>query len=163
MNRIRARQKRTPSYEALEGRLVLSAGVISDQAHALVMNQTQRQVPASFRGHVSESGSMVTITNLKGTIKQDHFTGSGAGTMSGTIFQGGDVFLSNKQGTIHLKLSPATVTQVGKRTRQLVPVVALESTGKYAQFTGDTGTLTTWNVPARPKATASFSGVFTIP
>ena len=167
MNRIRPRQKRTPRFEALEGRLVLSTGmgmgVISHHAHALVRSQAQRQVPASFRGHVSVSGSTVTTTNLTGTIGRDRFTGSGTGTMSGTIFQGGDVYLSNKQGTIHLRLSPATVTQVGKRIRQTVAVVALDATGKYAPYTGSPGTLTTWNVPARPNATASFSGVFTIP
>ena len=111
---------------------------------------------------MSVSGSTVTMTNLTGTIGRDRFTGSGTGTVSGTIFQGGDVYLSNKKGTIHLRLSPATVTQVGKRIRQSVAVVALDSTGKYARFTGDTGTLTTWNVPARPNATASFSGVFNL-
>ena len=169
MNRNRARQKRTPKFEALEGRLVLSTGmatgVISHHAHALVRSQPQRQVPASFRGHVSVSGSTVTTTNLTGTIGSDHFTGSGTGTTSGTIFQGGDVYLSNKQGTIHLRLSPASVTQVGvrKRIRQTVAVVALDATGKYAPFIGSPGSLTTWNVPARPNATASFSGVFTIP
>jgi hypothetical protein len=167
MNRNRARQKRTPKFEALEGRLVLSTGmamgVISHPAHALVRSQPQRQVPASFSGHTSVSGSTVTTTNLTGTIGRDHFTGSGTGTTSGTIFQGGDVYLSNKQGTIHLKLSPATVTQVGKRIRQTVAVVALDATGKYAPFIGSPGSLTTWNVPARPNATASFSGVFTIP
>ena len=171
MNRNRARQKRTPRFEALEGRLVLSTGiatgVISHQAHALVRSQVQaqRQGPASFRGHVSVSGSTVTTTNLTGTIGRDRFTGSGTGTQSGIIFQGGDVYLSNKQGTIHLRLSPASVTQVGvrKRIRQTVAVVALDATGKYAPFIGSPGKLTTWNVPAKPNATARFSGTFTLP
>ena len=167
MNRIRPRQKRTPRFEALEGRLVLSTGmgmgVVSHHAHALVRSQPQRQVPASFRGHVSMNGSTVTTTNLTGMIGRDHFTGSGTGTMSGTIFQGGDVYLSNKQGTIHLQLSPATVTQVGKRTRQTVAVVALDATGKYAPFIGSPGELRTWNIPTKANATASFSGIFTIP
>jgi len=140
-------------------------GLISRHAHALVRSQAQRQVPASFKGQVSVSGTTVTTTNLTGTIGRDHFTGSGTGTTSGIIFQGGDVYLSNKQGTIHLKLGPATVTQVGvhKRIRQTVAVVALDATGKYAPFIGSPGQLTTWNVPTRPNATASFSGVFTIP
>ncbi len=167
MNRIRPRQKRTPGFEALEGRLVLSTGMgtgeISHHAHALVSSQPQRQVPASFRGHVSITGSTVTTTNLTGAIGRDRFTGYGTGTTSGTIFEGGDVYLSNKQGSIHLRLSPATVTQVGKRMRQSVAVVALDATGKYAQYTGSTGELTTWNIPGRPSATSSFSGVFTIP
>ena len=166
MNRIRPRQKRTPRFEALEGRLVLSTGgigVISPQAHVLVRSQAQRQVPASFRGHLSESGSTVTTTNLTGTIGRDHFKGSATGTTSGTIFQGGYVYLSNSKGSVTLKLFPATVTQVGKRIKQTVAAVALDCTGKYAQYTGSPGELTTWNVPARPNATASFSGVFTIP
>ncbi len=167
MNRIRARQKRTPRFEALEGRLLLSTGmgtgVISHQAHALVMSQPQRQVSASFRGHVTISGSTVTTTGLTGTIGRDHFTGSGTGTTSGTIFQGGYVYLSNSKGTITLRLSPATVTQVGKRIKQTVAAVAVDATGKYSQYTGSPGELTTWNIPARPKATASFAGAFTIP
>jgi hypothetical protein len=167
MNRIRPRQKRSLRFEALEGRLVLSTGmgtgVISHQAHALVTSQPQRQVPASFRGHASVSGSTVTTTNLKGTIGRDHFTGSGTGTTSGTIFEGGYVYLSNSKGIVTLHLFPATVTQVGKRTRQSVAVVAVESSGKYAPYAGNTtGTLTTWNIPARPNATATFSGVFNL-
>jgi hypothetical protein len=166
MNRIRPRQKRTPSFEALEGRLVLSTvmgtGVISHQARAMVRSQAQHQVPASFTGHVSVSGSTITTTNLTGMIGRDRFTGYGTGTTSGIIFQGGDVYLSNKRGSVHLHLSPATVTQVGKRIRQSVAAVALESTGKYASFIGDTGTLKTWNVPAKPSATSTFSGVFNL-
>jgi len=122
----------------------------------------QVPVPVSFRGHVSASGSTVTTTNLTGTIGRDHFTGSGTGTTSGTIFQGGYVYLSNSKGSVTLQLSPATVTQVGKRTRQSVAIVAVRSTGKYAQYAGNTGTLTTWNIPARPNATATFSGVFNV-
>ena len=167
MNRIRARQKMTPRFEALEGRLVLSTGmgtgVISHQAHALVMSQPQRKVSASFRGHVTIIGSTVTTTGLTGTIGRDHFTGSGTGTTSGSIFQGGYVYLSNSKGTITLQLSPAKVTQVGKRTRQTVAAVAVDATGKYSQYTGSPGELTTWNIPARANATATFAGVFTIP
>jgi hypothetical protein len=136
--------------------------MISHHAHALG-SQAHRQVPASFRGHVSVSGSTVTTSHLTGTIGRDHFTGSGTGTTSGTIFEGGDVYLSNKQGTILLQLSPATVTQVGKRIRQTVAVVAIDATGKYAPFIGSPGELRTWSVPAKPNATASFTGIFTIP
>ena len=162
MNRIRARQKRTPSFEALEGRLVLSTGVISLQPHALVMSQTQRQVSVSFKGHTFVNGSTVTITGLTGTFGRDRLSGSGTGTTSGPIFQGGDVYLSNKQGTIHLTLFPATVTQVKGRTRQSVAVVAVSATGKYAPYVGKTGALTTWNTPANPKATSTFSGVINL-
>ncbi len=170
MNRIRPKKKLSPSFEALEGRLALSTGmglgaeVIAHQAHVLVKSPANRQVPVSFRGHVSVSGSTVTITKLTGTIGRDHFTGSGTGRTSGTIFQGGYVYLNNSKGSVILQLSPATVTQVGKRTRQSVAVVAVESSGKYAPYTGNgnTGTLTTWNIPARPNATATFSGVFTL-
>ena len=123
MNHNRAKQKRTPRFEALEGRLALSTGMsmglIPHPAHALVRSQSQahRKVPASFTGHVSLSGSTLTTTNLTGTIGRDRFSGHGTGTVSGIIFQGGDVYLSNKQGSIHLKLSPATVTQVRKTSR----------------------------------------------
>ncbi len=134
MNRIRARQKRTPRFEALEGRLVLSTGmgtgVISHQAHALVMSQPQRQVSASFRGHVTTSGSTVTTTGLTGTIGRDHFTGSGTGMTSGTIFQGGYVYLSNSKGTITLRSAPPrslkSVNASGKRS-QPSPSMPLES------------------------------------
>jgi hypothetical protein len=109
------------------------------------------------------SGTTITTTHLTGTIGRDHFTGSGTGTTSGIIFQGGDVYLSNSKGSIHLSLSPATVTQIRKRIRQRVAVVAVDATGKYAPYTGSPGQLTTWSVPAQPNAIANFSGVFTIP
>ena len=163
MNRIRPKKKLSPSFEALEGRLALSTGVevITHPAHVLVKSPAHRQVPFSFKGHVSVSGSTVTITKLTGTIGRDHFTGSGTGKTSGTIFQGGYVYLNNSKGRVTLQLSPATVTQVGKRTRQSVAVVAVESSGKYDPYTGNgnTGTLTTWNIPVQLKATATFSGV----
>jgi hypothetical protein len=164
MNRIRPRQKRSLRFEALEGRLALSTGmgvgVVSHQAHVLVKSAAPRQVqvPVSFKGQVSVSGSTVTTTNLTGKIGRDHFTGHGTGTISGKIFQGGNVYLSNSNGSVFLKLS----TQAGKGTRQTIAFVALEATGKYAPYAGKTGTLTTWNIPARPNATATFSGVFTL-
>lgn len=173
MNRIRPRQKRSLRFEALEGRLVLSAGIgttgaLSAQAHVLVKNSAPRQVqvPVFFKGLVFMSGSTVTTTNLTGTIGNDHFTGSGTGTISGkttgTIsrktFEGGDVYLNNGNGSVTLRLSP----QAGKSARQTIAFVALNATGKYAQYAypGNTGTLTIWNIPARSNATATFRGVF---
>jgi len=166
MIRNRSRQKRSLSFEALEGRLALSTGlgvgVVAHQAHVLVKSPAPREVPVSFRGHVSLSGSTVTTTKLTGTIGRDHFTGSGTGTTSGTIFEGGYVYLSNNKGSVALQLYPTTVTQVGKRTRQTVEAVAVEATGKYSTYAGNTGTLSTWNIPDRPNSTATFSGVFTL-
>ena len=34
------------------------------------------------------------------------------------------------------------------------------ATGKYALYVGMTGILNTWNAPAKPTATSSFSGFF---
>ncbi len=169
MNRNRKRQNRFPDFEALEGRLALSAGMglgvaeglVSHHSHALITTPVVHRVPVSFRGHVSISGSTVT-TSLTGTIGRDHFTGHGNGTASGTLFEGGDVYLSNSRGSVTLQLSPVSVTHFGRRTRQTVAVVALESTGKYAGYQGSTGTLTSWNIRATPSATSTFRGVFNI-
>ncbi len=74
-----------------------------------------RQVPVSFRGHVSVSGSTVTTTNLTGTIGRDHFTGYGTGTTSGTIFQGGDVYLSNSKPFLWSRLENGRILLASSR------------------------------------------------
>jgi hypothetical protein len=78
--------------------------------------------------------------------------------MSGTLFLGGDVFLSNSLGTAHFQLGPAITVKAGKHPRQKVAVTIVDASGKYAPFVGGTGTLTTWNVPARANALATFGG-----
>ena len=162
MHKIRPRQKRSLAFEALEGRLTMSTGlaVASPHTHALVVSRTAGTIPATFKGHTSINGLTETTPDLTGRIGRDRFTGYGSGTVSGTIVQNGDVYLSNSQGSIQLSLGTASVTQVGRRSRQEVPVVVTGSTGKYASYTGTTGLLTTWNVPARPNAIATFSGYF---
>jgi hypothetical protein len=153
MIRIRPKRRRNIAFEALEGRLALSTGMSlpSHQIHHAVVRSLQHKIPASFKGRVSISGSELTTTNLKGRIGPDRFTGYGTGTIVGNRFQGGDVFLSNSNGTIHLGLSPLFAVRVGKAKSQ-----------KYAPFVGSTGTVTRWNVPARQNAQASVSGVFNL-
>jgi hypothetical protein len=160
MNKIRLKQKRSLSLEVLEGRLTLSTGLamVSPHTHALVRSLTQHKIRATFKGHTSINGSTEVTPDLTGRIGNDRFTGYGSGTTSNNIVQSGDVFLSNSQGSLHLQLGTASVIRVRKRLRQKVPVVVLESTGKYAQLTGMTGLLTTWNVPASPNRTSTFSG-----
>ncbi len=162
MNKIRPRQKRSLGFEALEGRLTLSTGlaVASPHTHALVMSQ--KRIPATFKGHASINGLTEVTPDLTGRIGRDRFTGSGSATLSGTIVQGGDASLSNSQGSIRFSLGIASVTQVGKRTRQKVPIVVTDATGKYASYIGTTGLLTTWNVPTRPNATSTFSGYLSL-
>jgi hypothetical protein len=164
MMRIRSKQQRSLGFEALEGRLALSTGmgtaVASPHAHAVYMSQIQKSIPASFKGHVQTSGSKLTATNLTGTIGPDHFTGSGTGTVSGKQFQGGDVYLTNSNGKIHLKLGPAFVVKVRRSSKQEVSVSVVTASGKYASYAGIKGTLTSWNVPAKPNASASFGGTF---
>jgi hypothetical protein len=164
MTRIRARRQRNVGFEALEGRLALSTGmaVASPHIHAAIVRASQHSIPASFRGHVSTIGSTVTTTNLKGTIGTDHFTGYGTGTAVGKQFQGGDVYLSNSQGSIHLAIGPSVVVHVRKSSTRTFGIDVVSATGKYAPFATGTGTLTKWNVPIKANATASFSGVFKI-
>jgi len=167
MTRIRSKRQRAVEFEALEGRLALSAGmgmaVVSHHADAVVMSQTQKSIPASFKSHVQIlNGSEVVITNLRGTIGKDHFTGSGTGTVVGTQFEGGTVNLSNSKGTIQLNLGSAFVVKVKKSSKQEVSVVVVAASGKYASYVGAPGTLTSWNVPAKPNASASFSGSFNV-
>jgi len=165
MKRMHSNRRRPITFEALEGRLALSTGVgiaaASHHAHAVVMSQTQRTLPASFRGHVELiNGTEMLTTNLRGTIGPDHFTGSGTGTVSGRQFMGGTVSLSNSKGSIELGLGSAYTVKVMSHTRQKVNLVVLSGTGKYAAYVGATGVLNTWNTPARPPGNASFSGVF---
>jgi hypothetical protein len=165
MKRIRSKHQRPVGFEALEGRLALSAGVgtaaASHHAHAVVMSQTQKTIPASFKGQVQIiNGTEMMTTNLRGTIGTDHFTGSGTGTVAGKRFQGGEVDLSNGKGSIQLGLGSSVVVKVRKSSRKEVPVVVVAANGKYAPYAGITGTLTTWSVPARNRASASFGGFF---
>ncbi len=160
MNSIRPRQNRTPAFESLEGRLALSTGlaVASPHAHAPDMARPAGSISATFKGHTTTDGSTETTPDLTGRIGTDRFTGSGSSTTSGKIVQGGEADLSNSQGTIQFRLESASVSQVAHRTRQAVPIVVTEATGKYAPYVGSTGELTTWNVPARSGATSTFSG-----
>jgi hypothetical protein len=167
MTRIRSKRQRHVEFEALEGRLALSTGMgaaaASHHSALVVMSQTQKTLPASFKGHSQIlNGTELVTTNLKGTIGKDRFTGSGTGTVAGTLFQGGEVSLSNSLGSIELGLSAAYVVKPGKHPRQAVPAVVTAATGKYASFVGMTGLLNTWNTPTKPNAIASFAGYFNV-
>jgi hypothetical protein len=165
MNRIRPRQKRSLGFEALEGRLTMSTGlaIASPLTHTLAVGKAEKQIPASFKGHASIDGSSEVTPDLTGRIGREHLTGYGLATLSGTIVEGGDAYLSNNQGSLQFSLGSASVTDVGKRTRQKVPIVVTEATGAFAQYIGTTGLLTTWNVPSNPDATSNFSGHLTPP
>ena len=146
MTRIRSKRQRSVGFEALEGRLALSAGmgaaVASHHAEVVVLRQTQKSIPASFKGHAQiVNGSELVTTGLTGTIGKDHFTGSGTGSVSGTQFEGGSVYLSNSKGTIQLSLGAAFVVKVRKSTRQEVSAVVVAASGKYASYVGMPGTL----------------------
>jgi hypothetical protein len=163
MKRIRSKRQRRVGFEALEGRLALSAGVgmavASHHAEILARPQIQKAIPASFRGHAQVIGNKLVTTNLTGTIGRDRFTGSATGTLTGKLFEGGEVSLSNSQGSVEFSLGAAFVVKVGRTaTKQEVSLVAVGASGKYAPYLGTTGTLTTWNLPSRPGASASFSG-----
>ena len=119
MKRIRSKRQRPLGFEALEGRLALSAGMglagASHHADAMAMSQSVKTIPASFKGHTQiVNGTQVMVTGLKGTIGKDHFAGFGSGTVAGTLFAGGNVYLSNGKGTVQLGLDPAVVVKVRK-------------------------------------------------
>jgi hypothetical protein len=166
MKRIRSERQRSVAFEALEGRLALSAGmgmaVAAHHADAVVVRHIQKAIPASFKGHAQLNGSELVTTGLTGKIGKDHFTGSGTGTVNGTQFEGGNVYLSNSQGTIRLSLGSAFVVKVRRSTRQEVSAVVVAGSGKYASYVGATGTLTSWNTPTKPNAQASFAGTFNL-
>jgi hypothetical protein len=163
MKRTRSKRQHSLAFDALEGRVALSSGIGTPLAAprfaAVMMSQLRKTVQASFKGRVQfPSASDVAVTSLSGKIGKDHFTGFGNGGLAGTLFLGGDVYLSNGQGTVHLRLGPAITIRAGKHPRQKVSVVVADSSGKYASIAGSSGTLTTWNVPARQNAVASFGG-----
>ncbi len=164
MTRIRPKRQRAVGFEALEGRLALSTGmaVASPHIHEAIVRASQRSIPASFTGRVSTDGPTLTTTNLRGHIGPDRFTGSGTGTEVGKAFQGGDVNLSNSQGTIELQLSPFYTERVGKTTTNTFGITVVSATGKYLPYLTSQGRITRWNVPDKPGATASFAAVFTV-
>jgi hypothetical protein len=167
MMRARSKRQRSLGFEALEGRLALSTSMgtalASHHADAMLKSQISKTISASFKGHVQVSGSNLTVTNLTGVIGTDRFSnGRATGTMSGKQFDGGDVYLNNSKGSIHLTLGAAYSVKKGKKTLQYVPVSVdpAGTSGKYAAYAGITGTMTSWNVPAKPNAAASFGGSF---
>jgi hypothetical protein len=168
MTRIRSKQQRHVGFEALEGRVALSAGnatgtaLISLHADTALMSKSRATISASFAGRVQISGSKLTVNNLKGTIGNSHFTGHGTGTAMGKKFAGGTVYLSNATGSIELSLGPVFVVKAGKRSKQEVSVRVVAVSRNYAQYAGLTGTLTKWNLPAKPNGSASFSGYLNI-
>jgi hypothetical protein len=164
MTGIRPKRQRNVGFEALEGRLALSTGMVvaPPGVHHALARASMHSIPASFKGQVSINGSTLSTTNLHGHIGPDHLTGYGTGTQVGKQFEGGEVFLSNSQGSIQLGLSPTFVIRVGKSKSRTFAITVESATGKYAQFAASTGTITKWNVPDRPNATASFAAVFNI-
>ncbi len=167
MMRIRSKRQRRVGFEALEGRLALSAGMgiaaASHHAELRHLQQPQHMISASFKGHVQVSGTTVVTSNLTGTIGPARFTGSGTGTVAGKIFQGGTVDLTSVtgDGTIQLRLGATQTVKKGRSSIQYVSVVVASATGNYVNYTGMAGTMTSWDVPIKPSASARFSGTFT--
>jgi hypothetical protein len=162
MTRIRSKRQRPVSFEALEGRLALSTGM----GMAVAWGHTRAlasaaYIPASFKGHVQIlDGTNLVVTNLRGKIAGSPMTGYGTGMVAGKQFESGNVYLSNSAGTVQLGLGSSFVVTVKRSSRTEVPVVILDATGQYAPYIGITGTMTKWNIPARPRGTANFSGSF---
>jgi hypothetical protein len=164
MTRIRPKRQRTVGFEALEGRLALSTGmaIASPHAHQAIVRALRRSIAASFKGQVSITGTTLSATNLHGHLGPDQLTGYGTGTEVGTQFEGGQVYLSNSQGTIQLGLGPTFLTRSGRAKTKTFAISIEAATGKYAAFATSTGRITKWNVPNTPNATGSFSAVFQI-
>ena len=165
MNR-RPKRQRAAAFEALEGRLTLSTGisVASPHLHAAVVRraQVERKVPASFTGIVSTDGTTLNTNNLTGHIGPDHLAGYATGTQVGKQFEGGNVYLGNTQGTLVLQLSPLYTVKKGRSSTRTFGITVVSATGKYVPYLSSTGTITKWNVPDRPNATAHVTGVFTL-
>jgi hypothetical protein len=164
MTRIPPKRQRNVGFEALEGRLALSTGMAVASPHAgdAIERASERSIPASFTGRVSVSGSTLTTTNLKGHVGNYRLTGYGTGTVAGKQFEGGNVYLSNSQGNIQLALSPTYQVRAGKSLTRPFAITVVDATGAYAPFVTSTGTITRWNVPAKPNAIARFSALFTV-
>jgi hypothetical protein len=165
MKSMRSKRLRFLGFESLEGRLALSTGMgiaaVSHPAGAVEMSQTQRTIPASFKGHVQIiNGTEMMTTNLRGTIGTDHLTGSGTGVVAGRLFMGGTVSLNNSLGSMQLELGSSYTVKVKRHSRQEVNLVVVAGTGKYASYVGATGLLNSWNTPVKPTSTATFGGYF---
>jgi hypothetical protein len=145
MKRFRPTRQTTAVFETLEGRWALSAGlaVVSHHADAAVRSHSPRKVPVFISGELSVGGgTTATVTNVAGRIgKADFDSGSGSGTISGNEFQGGDIEVSNGQGTIELGLGAARIVIIGGYQKMNVKVVAVNGGGAYSQVTGSTGSL----------------------
>ena len=117
MTQVRPKRQRRVEFRALEGRLALNPrhGRRLSSRPRIGCASSQRSIIASFRGHVSISGSTVSFNDLTGKVAKIQFTGYGSGAVAGKLFQGGDVYLSNSQGNIHLPSGRLRRSEPGSR------------------------------------------------
>ena len=126
----------------------------SPHVHPAIVRAAQRSIPASFHGRTSISGSTLATTNLTGksVMTDSPAPAPGRGRQ---VFQSGNVYLSNSQGSVQLSLSAIQV-KVRKTIRREVATMVVAATGKYAPFVNATGLITTWHVSNKPNAPRSF-------
>jgi len=156
-NRLKPRRRLT--FDALEGRLTLSAGMgtIASSHHAEIAHTNQKSLKASFTGHVTLSGTTYSSSNLKGTIGPSKFSGTAQVLTQGSLLQGGYVNLSNSKGTLEFQLIPGSPVKVGKTVRQPVGLLAIEGTGAYTSYIGATGNVTKIKLPAKGSGPATIT------
>ena len=156
-NRLKPRRRLT--FDSLEGRLTLSAGMgmVAASHHAEIAHTDVKSLKATFTGRVTLSGSTYTSSNLKGTIGPAKFAGTAQVLTQGQALAGGYVNLSNSQGTLEFQLVPGNPVKVGKTVKQPVGLLAIEGTGAYASYIGATGNVTKFKLPAKGSGPATIT------
>ena len=165
MTRIRSKRQRSVAFEALEGRLALSAGmgtaVASHHADARgrepdpEIDPSFLQRPRADRQRVGADDHGPDRDNRHGPFHRLPARERWRGRYS----QGGNVYLSNSKGTIQLGPRPRLCRQGRKALKAgSLGLVVVGATGKYAPYVGLTGLLTTWNIPAKPSGPRPFGG-----
>ncbi len=156
-NRLKPRRRLT--FDALEGRLTLSAGMgmVAASHHAEIAHPNVKSLKATFTGRVSLSGTTYTSSNVKGTIGPAKFTGNAEILTQNHLLEGGYVNLTNSQGTLEFQLEPGNPVKVGKSYKQPVGLLAIEGTGAYSSYIGATGNVTKFKLPAGGSGNASIT------
>jgi hypothetical protein len=144
VRRLRFNRARQISFDALESRRVMSAGVshmfhtplAADGLHPEA--KAVAPVMGSFKGSIQEVESgTVDFSGLSGKLGKIKLKGSGVGELSGSQFEGATLQFTGANGTLTVQLYGSPIKHAAKGAGTFTSeMIIQDATGNYA---GDNG------------------------
>jgi len=154
----RRNSHRAISFDALEDRMVLSAGAIElphAPVHVEKIHAEAKAAPpvtGTLKGDIQLHASEVLVfTNVRGNLGKPKLTGTGVGIIEKNHFDGGKLQLSGANGTLTFDLNVAPIKNAtGSNPSFKSEAEITSTTGSYAgndgAVLGSAGTVTvSWN------------------